>query len=725
MARSRLLIVSIITGAALFGVPLPTHAGPRFPATLEKALEAARNVTLRPSATGSAALIRDVFALPMRANLVAVSFAGAKGDQSAIARRVQVLAHFRSAGTWSSWQRLSIEEDGPDTSLATPPSSRTFTIPLWVGTADAMGVRVISLAKGPVVRDIRIHLINTLGDAVEPNLLQRVSAAVARFLRGSQAEAIDFQPKIITRQQWGADESWRECCPRYAPSVQLAFVHHTAGTNDYTASQSAAIVRGIYRYHTKTEGWSDIGYNFLVDRYGQIFEGRYGGMTSPVIGAHTRGFNAGSTGVSLMGNFSSVSPPSAMLHSLEYLLAWKLDVHHIPPTGTVVMTSSGNEKYAAGTRVTLNRIAGHRDGQSTSCPGSDAYALLPSIRSAVSKIGLPKMYQPSISAPLLRPDGDGVNDTITVRGTFTQVLYWRITFGRHDGTVIRRLTGRGSSFAATWDGRADDGTYSHSGVTDYTIEGYDGSARVLPFKSTFYMATDHPDGTLLNAPGGSYLLEAGKARPVAKGLVQASWFRASEGATVTDTEVARYPAGTPLGVRDGTVLTAPDGSHSIVSGGVRRQFASDAVFQALGYTAASALTATATEVAAIPAGAQITDATAHPAGAVVHASDGSVWTITGGVRQRNLNASVTHSWYRDAEVVPATAADLALATGDPWSFRQGTMFKAGADFWLYADGVKREFPYHSLYAVMGYADAGGLTVPSTDVASIPAGAAII
>ena len=95
--------------------------------------------------------------------------------------------------------------------------------------------------------------------------------------------------------------------PAYADNVHVAIVHHTAGSNSYTAGQSAAIVRAIEIYHVKGNGWNDIGYNFLVDKYGQIFEGRYGGMTRAVIGAHAMGFNAGSTGVALIGNYSSVA----------------------------------------------------------------------------------------------------------------------------------------------------------------------------------------------------------------------------------------------------------------------------------------------------------------------------------------------------------------------------------------------------------------------------------
>src|SRR6185369_1940954 len=131
------------------------------------------------------------------------------------------------------------------------------------------------------------------------------------------------------RSGWRADESIRRAPPLYAPAIQLAIVHHTAGANSYTRSQSAAIVRAIEIYHVKGNGWNDIGYNFLVDKYGQIFEGRYGGITRNVVGAHAQGFNTGSTGIALIGNYQSGTPTAVQLAALEKLIAWRLDLAHV------------------------------------------------------------------------------------------------------------------------------------------------------------------------------------------------------------------------------------------------------------------------------------------------------------------------------------------------------------------------------------------------------------
>ena len=112
-------------------------------------------------------------------------------------------------------------------------------------------------------------------------------------------------PSIIPRSAWGADEEIRRAPPQYFDAVHFAVVHHTAGSNAYSPAQSAAIVRGIEVYHVDANGWNDIGYNFLVDKYGQVFEGRYGGVDRPVIGAHALGFNAGSVGVAVLGDYNS------------------------------------------------------------------------------------------------------------------------------------------------------------------------------------------------------------------------------------------------------------------------------------------------------------------------------------------------------------------------------------------------------------------------------------
>jgi hypothetical protein len=188
--------------------------------------------------------------------------------------------------------------------------------------------------------------------------------------------------------------------PRSAPSygvVQAAFVHHTVTVNEYGPQDSAAIVLGIAKYHRDTNGWNDVGYNFLVDKYGQVFEGRAGGVDQAVVGAHAQGYNAQSTSVAQLGTFTAQGITPQALEATARLLGWKLSLHGVPATGTVALRSGGGSlnRFPAGTPVTVNRICGHRDGDATSCPGDALYGQLPALRSRAA----------ALAGPVAAPDG--------------------------------------------------------------------------------------------------------------------------------------------------------------------------------------------------------------------------------------------------------------------------------------------------------------------------------
>ncbi|MFP8882705.1 N-acetylmuramoyl-L-alanine amidase [Streptomyces mangrovi] len=189
-------------------------------------------------------------------------------------------------------------------------------------------------------------------------------------------------PRIVSRAQWGADESLVEDPPSYMSRVDAVFVHHTAGTNSYTCTQSASIIRGILTYHVKTNGWNDVGYNFFVDKCGTIFEGRAGGVDKAVRGAHTYGFNGNSAGVSLLGNYEDGGRPTqAALDAIARISGWKLGLYGADPAGKVTLTAAADTGvWKNGERATLYRISGHRDGYATLCPGADLYSQLPAIR---------------------------------------------------------------------------------------------------------------------------------------------------------------------------------------------------------------------------------------------------------------------------------------------------------------------------------------------------------
>jgi hypothetical protein len=670
---------------------------------------------------------RSAQTLPIRGNLVAISFRSASA--AAAEAGVQIEATFHTASGWSSWEQFDIEADeGPDPSSAEAAhaSKRVFTHPIWVGTADRMAFRLVAHAGAPEMSDLRAHVINTLGDASRPSLLGRIVGAVSRFLGGSRAEAWPSQPTIITRAQWGADESWRTCCVRYAPSVEMAFIHHTAGTNSYSCSDSAAIVRSIYRFHTKTRGWSDIGYNFLIDRCGNTFEGRYGGITSTRIGAHVLGFNTGTTGISLMGNFQDAKPTTSMVTALKRLLAWKLDVHHVPADGTVVMVSGGNPKYPAGKRVNFHRISGHRDGQQTACPGTYVYQLLPSIRTTVAGWGLPKIYLPTVSSPFLRPDGDAYNEAVTLKATLSGTMRWGLLLRDDAGNLLRAYTNYTKSISVTWNGLLENGSLAPEGIIHYTFQARSGNAWAREATGTFYLITSHPDGSAVGSPSHTIVIENGKGRAVPTELVLNSWYRQYEAVHTGEGEIGRYPAGAGFALRDGTLLSEPDGGYSIISGGLRRPFAAG-VYTALGYTSASALPITAAELATLSSGTPVIDTTRHPAGAIVGASDGSEWTIGVADRTQNATSTVRRSWYRDAEEVPALPGDLALpAAATKLTYRPGTMFKlADGTYWLFSDGVRRRFDTVELLGYMGYRTSVAFAISAAEASSIPTGPVIV
>ena len=206
---------------------------------------------------------------------------------------------------------------------------RAGTDPLWVGSSDGVEAQLTS-ADGRQVGGAKVSLVEP-GDSDydEPAGMQHT--VVRQNVAEPDASPAPYgMPKVITRRGWGADERLRahngaDCTrPKYTRTVRVAFVHHTADSNKYTRRQAPAIVRSIYAYHVKSNGWCDVGYSFIVDKFGQVYEGRYGGMNLPVLGAHTAKYNSDSFGVSLLGNYETVKPGSAIQDAAARVIAWKL-----------------------------------------------------------------------------------------------------------------------------------------------------------------------------------------------------------------------------------------------------------------------------------------------------------------------------------------------------------------------------------------------------------------
>jgi len=440
------------------------------------------------------------------------------------------------AGRWSTWHAAAPEaEDGPDR-----PAEAGWRIgnPYWTGASDGIQYRL----HGPVTR-LRAYFVWSPADALPSRRL-----------------SITGSPKVILRAGWGADESIRRAGPQYAPSVQYALVHHTAGTNAYSPSQSAAIVRGIEIYHVKGNGWNDIGYNFLVDKYGQVFEGRYGGVDKNVIGAHAEGFNTGSFGVAVLGTYTSSAPPAAAQTALANLIAWRLDIAHVDPLSTLMVASGGNPRFAAGTPVFLHAVSGHRDTGFTTCPGDALYARLAAIASRAAATGLPKLYAPTVRGQL--------GGTIEFRSRLTTAEPWTVTVKDAAGTTVGSGSGTGTAVDWTWDAStAAPGRYAWTISAGASVRPATGFVGAAPVPLALKGATVKPATVATGQPATiSYTLTA----PAAVTAV----LRDSAGRGVATLFSGKRAAGavtftfTGGGVADGRytiALSATDGTKTVTA----------------------------------------------------------------------------------------------------------------------------------------------------------------
>jgi flagellar hook assembly protein FlgD len=396
--------------------------------------------------------------------------------------------------TWSRWYAAALEraaeQGGPE---------KTFTEPLWTGAGRYVQVaaqQAGGAAPAPVrLRDVHVVAINSIEDADTAatvlGVVRRTAATIAGLHLTQTAAAMTTRPEIVTRAEWGANESWRSGSPDYAP-VKMAFIHHTDGGNDYSAAEAPAVVRAVYAYHTKSLHWSDVGYNFLIDRYGVIYEGRYGGVARGVCGAQVLGFNTGSTGISVMGTFMHANPTSASVTSLEKLLEWKLDIHHVDPLGTGTLVCGYGEKYSTGQKVTFPAISGHRDANYTDCPGNRLYAQLPEVREVVARTGQPKIYGLMPDDPAISPNGDGVNDKVTIGFTVSEQATWTLEIHDSAGQLVWHVGGEGTVIEATWSGRDDNGKPLPDGAYTLQVGATSASGEARPATATVRLDTVPP-----------------------------------------------------------------------------------------------------------------------------------------------------------------------------------------------------------------------------------------
>ncbi|GAA2171207.1 peptidoglycan recognition protein family protein [Actinomadura napierensis] len=329
---------------------------------------------------------------------------------------VRVRTRGKASGKWSGWRAVQPDtDDAPDAKTG----QRSGTSGLWVGPSNGVEVRVAGHGR-TLPAGLRVDLVDpgtgttsSVGGSGGPRaagagggdakLVAATEPAPSPSARVQAAAVTAPKPPIVTRAQWGADDSLIKDPIQYDSSVKAVFVHHSDTGNSYTCAEAPSVVRSIFLYHVKSLGWNDIGYNFLVDKCGTIYAGRSGGVARPVHGAHTYGFNTDTTGVAVLGTYttkdqtpSGVAPTQAALTGVARIAAWKLSLTGVDPAGKTTLTSNVTDgKYPYGKQVSFYTISGHRDGFATACPGDQLYSKLGAIRTAAKKL-----VTPSVTATL-------------------------------------------------------------------------------------------------------------------------------------------------------------------------------------------------------------------------------------------------------------------------------------------------------------------------------------
>lgn len=315
-------------------------------------------------------------------NIVGASW---KGDDPELEIR------HRDGGGWSSWQALPAEDgDGPDPQSAEDAQiKQTQGQSVAVPVVDSSQVEVRSAGSNQDTSDLTITKVATAVSGQDSALAKKSGSAVdpAQGL-SPQVYQKELKANIVTRKEWGADEKLVRCETDKTTTSKGVFLHHTAGSNSYTKAQAPGIIRGYLAYHTQNRGWCDLGYNFLVDKYGTIYEGRAGSIDLAVTGAHASGFNSYTIGISVLGTYTSSAPSTAAQNSVKRIIAWKANQYGFNPTGKMTLTSGGGStsRYPEGKKVSLNVVSGHRDTSYTECPGTSYYAKLGSIRSGAKSL---------------------------------------------------------------------------------------------------------------------------------------------------------------------------------------------------------------------------------------------------------------------------------------------------------------------------------------------------
>jgi hypothetical protein len=620
---------------------------------------------------------------------------------------LSVEARVRQHGVWSAWHALDADGDhGPDDTVAADNvATRPGTSPWYTGPADGWQVRA-GVLSGRTPHDLRVSLVDPGRSALDGLL------GVAPTLSGAaSAEASAGQPPIITRRQWGADERLRSGTPDYGSTIKMGFVHHTDTSNSYTPAQAAAMVRSVYAFHTRSRGWSDIGYNFLVDKYGRVFEGRYGGVDRPVIGAHTGGFNTDTFGVSLLGTYTSVVPSGGQLSALEKVFAWKLGLHYVNPSARTTLTSAGGSKYKKGAVATFDNVSGHRDAGLTSCPGEQTYRRLPAIRAAIRTYMGASLYGPSVTTagPLYL-----TTPSVTVKAAVPGSQAWRLVVrnGR-SGTVYRTYSGTATgSISVGWDMRDSAGKQVTPDRYTLTLESWNAKTRAYPYTARVDVLSPLPSGIAVSHGDGTpfAMVDAGRIYAVTPALANALRPQPSPVGYYGSVAALGAPSAPP---RDGLFVKNAAGATFLVVDGWRRPVASSVV-TALALTSPRVLPDAVLSL--MPLGPAWTDTARHPDGQVV-TSNGVSWRLEDGVRRPFTSATARTAWTKSVAGSAALAGDLARPVGAPLAPPEGVVLRTASGAGVVSGGTFRALPSPTTL----YDTASAALATTDDLAALPAG----
>ena len=435
----------------------------------------------------------------------------AGADGGTLEPRVRVLAD----GEWSAWREVPHEEVTADPGTADAAhagGARGGTESVWVG--DAAEAVQLSFAATDAGGPDGLALVLVGSDLVAPTAATEPLAAGS--LAGDLA-AVAPVPQLVSRAEWGAAP--QVCTPDVASRGLVgAVLHHTAGSNAYaTQAEAMQQIRNDQRYHITGRGWCDLGYNFVVDKWGTVYEGRANSATQPVIGVHAGGFNTGTVGISMLGEYGALTPPAAVQESVARVVAWRLGQYHRDPAGWLTYRTLGgeNSRFPAGTDVTLPVLFSHRDVGLTACPGNAGYQTLGWLRERARQLVGTTFVNPAATPTTLSPD-----TPVTVRAATLGDISWRLEVTHAvSGQLLASSVGYAQQafggVVASWDGRGPDGQYVGIGRYRLTLTGVDEAGRaVVPWTSTVSALRDPDPPTVDPVPlvGGLELVPVTPAR---------------------------------------------------------------------------------------------------------------------------------------------------------------------------------------------------------------------